>query len=129
MVPKRWFFILITAWLVNTLVCFHPTNFIEGNNSPVSQTSAQVSSDNTLVDIFFNHVASDDHDQHEHHKINHRRRYINTRTIDFNIQLPAIDLLNYLDLIKAIPNNHIFPWVNRFLLPPLHHFLFRLSPF
>jgi hypothetical protein len=128
MVLKKWSYILVAAWLINALVCFHTTNFYGSENLIKAQKASNEFSDNTLLDIFFNHVAKQN-DHHPHKRISHRNRFVSPRLLDFNIQLPSFLTFQYLAFTKTIPIDHFVFWENRPFLSPLHHFLFRLSPF
>ena len=125
MALKRWSYLLISAWLINALVCFHSANFFES----ISTFKPQCSSffrENTLVDVVFNYVSSDNNAAKQHHKVIHRNRYIGNPTLSINIQLPLTQTFNCSDLAKTISYTYNQFWENKFFLPPLHDFLFRL---
>ena len=129
MALKRWLYLLISAWLINTLVCFHSANFFESINTFTSQSSSFFR-ENTLVDVVFNYVSSNtDNSTRQHHKVIHRNRYVVNPTLSVNIQLPVIQTFTCSDLAKTISFTYNRFWENKFFLPPLHGFLFRLSPF
>ncbi|MBE9661944.1 hypothetical protein [Mucilaginibacter myungsuensis] len=128
---KRWAHILISAWLINALICFHPNNFLECDNDGAITSFDERFPYNTAVDIFFNYVNADN-DQPEdgtQHRIAHSKRYIGARSFVLNIVPPFVQEFKPVEHIEAIARKHFRAWDNKIFLPPLHHFLFRLSPF
>ena len=129
MALKRWYYIFVSAWLINALVCFHPAGFFERISAFKSQ-NAHFFRENTLVDVIFNSLSSDrDSNAKQHHKIIHRNRYVVNPALNINIQLPVIQTFNYAALAKTISFTYNRFWENKIFLPPLHDFLFLLSPF
>lgn len=127
---KRWVYILVSAWLINAVVCFHPVNSFGSGKSATPKNSATFFADNTLLDIFISHVGdlTTDHGNHRH-KFPVKRRYLQSHSQTFNIQLPTVQEFKWLKNVKAIENTFNFFWKNRVFLPPHYNFLFRLSPF
>lgn len=127
---KKWGYILLSAWLINAVICFHPNDSFGGGIAVAPQTPATLFADNTLLDIVAGHIANLTADQgHHRHKFPVKRRYLQNRSQGFNIQLPAAQDFKWLNNVKAIKSTVTFFWENRVFLPPHHNFLFRLSPF
>jgi len=127
---KRSFHIVLAAWLINALVCFHPvfseSEFARGG---VCQTEA-AHVDNTLFEIACRYFIPDElNKQHHNHHSAPKGRYLVSRILGLGVcdtHASYFSLINFANLIPAfIPKI----WENRIFLPPLHHFLFRLSPF
>lgn len=124
---KKCLHIFIAAWLINALVCYHPTAPFGGVGHPVQYTETDYSADNTIVDILVNH-ADDGPDDHPHRVFSHAR-YLVSRTIGFNLQLPTLQTFHCLNTAIDVPLAFHRFWESKVFLPPHHHFLFRLSPF
>jgi len=126
---KRLLHIALAAWLINTLVCFHPA-IADGHNRATCFGTSVSHVDNSLLEIFCNHVLTDKpHEGHRAHHTSPKYRYLVTRNLGFDIC--GIQLVNFYlfspekDLPAFVPGI----WENRIFLPKLHGFLFRLSPF
>lgn len=129
MTLKRWCYILISAWLINTLVCFHSANFFE-SIATFKSLNSNFFRENTLVDVLFNYVNADNTDNSkQHHKVIYRNRYVVNPILSISIQTPVLQTFNCNALTKLISLACTGFWENKFFLPPLHGFLFRLSPF
>ncbi|MGN6397194.1 MAG: hypothetical protein ACTHMI_16615 [Mucilaginibacter sp.] len=127
---KRSLHIVLAAWLINALVCFHPV-FSEVPNAHASSCETTISHpDNTLLEIIYNHVF--DAKQQKGHGSHHaapKYRYVVSRNLGLDVcgeQVPGFSL--YTPETVLPPFVHKI-WENRIFLPPHHHFLFRLSPF
>lgn len=127
---KRWLHIVLAAWLINALICFHPALSNIGEQSCEAASGQLVHTDNTLIDVFFNHFVSHKGNSGHSHKKSHAKiRYIVTRSSVLNILLLAAVVTAFCNLWRMIRRPMPDIWENLFLLPFHHHFLFRLSPF
>ncbi|MBB5395692.1 hypothetical protein [Mucilaginibacter sp. AK015] len=127
MVFRKWFYIFIAAWFINALVCFNATDgFIDACCKTAPQNSGE-----TLFDVSplkLSDHAVKDNVEHEDRKGSYRNRYLNPRLLDYDIQplssqtFGRLAFLNRSALIISAYGEKLFT-------PPLHHFLFRLSPF
>ncbi|WDF56954.1 hypothetical protein [Mucilaginibacter sp. KACC 22063] len=128
---KRIAYILISVWLINALVCFHPTDAAEIHAEAAKATNGPSFSDNTLLDLLLHHISDDDdyNGSHQHHKIANRNRYVLTRTLGFNLQVPFTHTFQWLNAVQYLHTYYGRFWEKKVFLPPHHNFLFRLSPF
>jgi hypothetical protein len=127
MVLKRWSYLLVVAWLINALVCFHPTTFYESGRITTSQNQIQILADNTLVDMFFHHIVNQS--DHHHKPISHRNRFINVRSVINVFHLPSLIGDERPITVRGIVFEPFVIWLKIHFISALHAYLFRLSPF
>jgi hypothetical protein len=126
---KRWAYILLSAWLINAVVCFQPNISGESHLAASSIGKIATISDATLLGVVFNHFIKDKDSHHHDRRIPVKKRYLTTRSQAFNLQLPCIQVFNYSSAVQTLALVDYAQWEKKVFLPPLHHFLFRLNPF
>lgn len=130
MMLKRWSHILLVGWLINALICFHPAFGEDARVLPQHLTQASHHNDNTLLDIIVHHfVGQKSHKKSTHGKISTRSRYMSTRAISLNFVVPQTIIFDLVGQLQLLFCDQLKFWETKVFLPPLHHFLFRLSPF
>ncbi|WP_345105333.1 hypothetical protein [Mucilaginibacter panaciglaebae] len=127
---KRCLQIILAAWLINALICFHPV--FSGRVHPASNSSAiaSASPDNTLLYIFLHHYSSDKAQKSPiHHASVPKYRYLISRTLNFDIWTGHNTICSLFNSGKTLPVFVRKIWENKLFSPPHYNYLFRLSPF
>ncbi|PAW94383.1 hypothetical protein CKK33_13130 [Mucilaginibacter sp. MD40] len=127
---KKWSTYLLCAWLINALVCYHPTNPFENHRFNSHCDIGTCFSDDTLLSFLVNFPGKcKKNDQQEQHKINTRNRYTVNNQVSFIANLPVAEVFTCSDFAKHLRiSSHSFFEHRTFSLAQYEH-LFRLSPF
>jgi len=127
---KRWSHILLVGWLINALICFHPAFGEDSRMMPQRLTSSVAHPDNTLLDVLLNHfLGHKKHKKGEHGKLATKSRYVSMRANFLSVVIPQTTIFNLVGQVRLLFCEQLKFWETKVFLPPLHHFLFRLSPF
>lgn len=126
---KKWFHILLSAWLINSVVWYQTPATIELNSCGSDISRECLIEISSLLGTAV-HILSHDHDDTTHsHKIKYRSHYVANRLSTAAILVPA--QLSF--LFKNIPTLIKIPVgkynIRSCFLPAYYNFLFRLSPF
>lgn len=128
---KRCLHVLLVGWLINVLICFHPAFGAESRIPPRHSASSAHHSDNTFLDILLHHLVSysSSHKKGLHGRISTRSRYTSAQAVSLSVVLPQTIIFNLVGQAQQLFCEQLKFWETKVFLPPLHHFLFRLSPF
>jgi hypothetical protein len=126
---KRLLHIVLAAWLINALICFHPG--FSGNTYPKSDlsTAAAAHPDVKLPDGFLPNYSSNKTQKEAHHRSASKNRYFMSRVLTFDIWSGQNAICSLLAPRKTLRVFIHKMWENKFFLPPHHNYLFRLSLF
>ncbi|MFD0793784.1 hypothetical protein ACFQZX_09150 [Mucilaginibacter litoreus] len=127
---KKWTNIILCAWLINALVCFHPTNPFENHRIDGHCNIGNCFSDNTLLSFLINYPGKcKKSDIQAQHKISARNRYTTNSQLNFITNLPVCETFSFTNLIQHLrASSHSFLEYRTFALAQYQN-LFRLSPF
>jgi hypothetical protein len=128
---RKWINIFLSLWLINAVVCFHAPSPLQNSCEPHEELSQP--SPNTLVDwvadMLAHPDADDDGDETHHHFVRLHSRYLGSRTLDFNLQVPTKAEYSYQPVPQIVKIQFSEYWLTKAYLPRYYNFLFRLSPF
>lgn len=129
---KKWVYILLSFWLINSVTYFHGSNYADHISSEHSSSSNDACFTlNTWADcIIHSFVKEDDDASGKAHKIKYQRRYVHSRSADGNLFVSVANLYIHHQHFK----NALIAKVDHYcigvaLLPAYYTFLFRLCPF
>lgn len=128
---KKLIYILLSAWLINALVCYQGSDVLENGSQQIFNKAALHHIPNTLVRLLRNsgrEVENDDDETTE--KISYNLRYLGRSRQIVNVHWATVRHIYNTELIaaklqgKTIFRTVIFKWAPS---PDLH--IFRLTPF
>lgn len=128
---KRWINILLAIWLINTVTYFHTSEpIVHAYDSHTVSSITDCDAINSWVDCLLEAFDNDQDCQSKEHHIKTQRRYVNSRTANFNLYLsvPSFHLPDA--LIQRLTDYDVKSYSTSVAsLPAYYNFLFRLSPF
>jgi hypothetical protein len=129
---KRWTYIFLSAWLINSVIWFQvPTSLVEVNSSYTDTSEECLLEMSSLLStaVHFYEDITDDDGSHSH-KIKYRNHFLINRITSPAILVPALQLFSFSNTIPTTIKLYLgkYRTVSHFL-PSYYNFLFRLSPF
>ncbi|WP_158827444.1 hypothetical protein [Mucilaginibacter lacusdianchii] len=131
MALKKLLYILVSVWLINSLVCFHSSNPFEGSVSNSQSVQKHVRVPNNLLKLLastHNGLGKDDDALPQ--KIKYSYRYMGSRYQSLGVVCQAFDLLKTSFCpsaeLTSLASNPYYK-VKRILSPDVP--IFRLTPF
>ncbi|TWR25514.1 hypothetical protein FPZ42_13025 [Mucilaginibacter achroorhodeus] len=126
---KKWTTYLLCAWLINALVCFHPTNPFENHDFGDECSISECFNDDTLLAFLISYPGKCKKEDQEQHKINVRSRYTSGNEFHFIANLPVAEVFACANFVQHIRINNLSFFLHRTFSLAQYQHLFRLSPF
>ncbi|WP_342645380.1 hypothetical protein [Mucilaginibacter sp. CSA2-8R] len=127
---KRLIYILLSAWLINALVCFQGSNVFENGHQQILHKTALRHIPNTLLRMLRNYGREVEDDDSTTEKISYNLRYLGCNRLVVKAYWAIIQCIYSTILFdEKHPGKTVFCTIAAHWLPSPDLHIFRLTPF